>query len=310
MQRGSAPPDRGVCLSMHQPWASLLVYGLKRIEGRGWPSDHRGRLWIASTVQQPSPQDIEELEAFYRTLHTADAGAAPGIAAEVQLPPAYPTGVLLGCVEVADVATAEQVEGWHGLPGGLKAEVGSPYCFLCEQPQRLVVPHAVRGQHKIWPLDKQLHKNAQLGLKPAPNGRDFRWSSFGAPPPPGGLPASQNKTKFMEAQRRQSQTAEQGGGKAARTAGSSSPRAASAAAAAAGVPRAVALQQAQQAAAAAGQQQEQDPAKRLRAVQKKLRQIAAIEEKAAAGQALQAEELAKLGQKAVLEAEAAALAAA
>ncbi len=37
----------------------------------------------------------------------------------------------------------------------------------------------------------QLHKNAQLGLKPAPNGRDFRWSSFGAPPPPGGLPPSQ-----------------------------------------------------------------------------------------------------------------------
>lgn len=43
MQRGTAAPDRGVCLSMHQPWASLLVYGLKRIEGRGWPSDHRGR---------------------------------------------------------------------------------------------------------------------------------------------------------------------------------------------------------------------------------------------------------------------------
>ena len=193
MQRGNAAPDRGVCLSMHQPWASLLVYGLKRIEGRGWPSDHRGRwavgsglealrsarqvqlpaalsaaaclpfmaplltldtlpnaalpcrrLWIASTVQPPSPQDIEvsgccaglgwwavrsarepeqrhleashskwssciqhvqELEAFYRTVHAADAGAAPGISAEVQLPPAYPTGVLLGCVEVVDIVT-------------------------------------------------------------------------------------------------------------------------------------------------------------------------------------------------------------
>ncbi|KAJ0769957.1 putative ASCH domain, PUA-like superfamily, activating signal cointegrator 1 [Helianthus annuus] len=26
------------CLTMHQPWASLLVYGIKRIEGRSWPS--------------------------------------------------------------------------------------------------------------------------------------------------------------------------------------------------------------------------------------------------------------------------------
>lgn len=42
-----------------QPWAGLLVYGLKRVEGRGWPTSHRGRLWIHSTAQQPSQQDIE-----------------------------------------------------------------------------------------------------------------------------------------------------------------------------------------------------------------------------------------------------------
>ncbi len=48
------------------------------------------------------------------------------------------------------------MESWDGLPAGLKTEVGSPHCFLCEQPQRLVVPHGVRGQHKIWPLDKQV----------------------------------------------------------------------------------------------------------------------------------------------------------
>jgi len=51
----------------------------------------------------------------------------------------------------------------------------------------------------------------------------------------------------------------------------------------------VALQHAQQAqqqaAAAADAQAAQDPAKRLRAVQKKLRQIGAIAQKAAAGQA-------------------------
>lgn len=30
-------------LSMHQPWASLLVHGIKRIEGRTWTTKHRGR---------------------------------------------------------------------------------------------------------------------------------------------------------------------------------------------------------------------------------------------------------------------------
>ncbi|KAG5588159.1 hypothetical protein H5410_048593 [Solanum commersonii] len=29
---------RNPCLTMHQPWASLLVYGIKRIEGRSWPA--------------------------------------------------------------------------------------------------------------------------------------------------------------------------------------------------------------------------------------------------------------------------------
>lgn len=40
--------DGGFCMSMHQPWASLLVYGIKQHEGRVWSSAHRGRLWIAA----------------------------------------------------------------------------------------------------------------------------------------------------------------------------------------------------------------------------------------------------------------------
>lgn len=60
--------DQGMCLSMHQPWASLLVAGIKRVEGRSWYSAHRGRLWIAAAAKRPSPQEISELEASYRVL--------------------------------------------------------------------------------------------------------------------------------------------------------------------------------------------------------------------------------------------------
>lgn len=53
---------------------------------------------------------MQELEAFYRSVHAADAeGAAPGISADLQFPPAYPAGVLLGSVEVVDVVS---VSGW------------------------------------------------------------------------------------------------------------------------------------------------------------------------------------------------------
>jgi len=50
--------DNGMCLSMHQPWASLLVMGFKRFEGREWTTKYRGPLWIQATSQKPSEEDI------------------------------------------------------------------------------------------------------------------------------------------------------------------------------------------------------------------------------------------------------------
>ena len=35
-------PESTWCLTLRQPWASLLVWGVKRIEGRNWSTRHRG----------------------------------------------------------------------------------------------------------------------------------------------------------------------------------------------------------------------------------------------------------------------------
>lgn len=168
----------------------------------------------------------------------------------------------------------------------------------------------------------QIHKAAQLGLKPAPNSRGLDWAAFGAPPAAGEhLPPSQNRTKYRDVQEQMDATrgSRQGAGQHGRAAvaggqtvdtpsgcgvaqaeSCQSPHTAAASAAGphavTGLPRSVALQQ---------QQQQHDPQKRLRAVQKKLRQIAALEEKRCSGAVqLLPEELAKLEQKAALEAEA------
>lgn len=37
-----------------------------RHEGRVWYSEHRGRLWIASTAKEPRHEEIQELENFYK----------------------------------------------------------------------------------------------------------------------------------------------------------------------------------------------------------------------------------------------------
>lgn len=55
------------CMSMHQPWASLLIAGIKKHEGRSWYTSHRGRLWIAATAKPVDPDEVKTMERFYRT---------------------------------------------------------------------------------------------------------------------------------------------------------------------------------------------------------------------------------------------------
>ncbi|NXN11429.1 TRIP4 protein, partial [Indicator maculatus] len=128
--------DEGWCLSMHQPWASLLVRGTKRVEGRTWYTSHRGRLWIAATAKRPSPQEISELEATYRMLLQKD----------VEFPNDYPSGCLLGCVDVADCLSQEQFKEQHPE---LSQESDSPFVFICTNPQEMVVKFPIKGKHKI-----------------------------------------------------------------------------------------------------------------------------------------------------------------
>lgn len=58
--------DMRNCMSMHQPWASLLVAGIKKHEGRPWYTAHRGRLWIASTAKPVDPEAVQQMEQFYK----------------------------------------------------------------------------------------------------------------------------------------------------------------------------------------------------------------------------------------------------
>jgi hypothetical protein len=61
--------DKGMCLSMHQPWASLVVMGFKRFEGREWTAKYRGPLWIHATSQVPESDLIEAIEGSYEEFY-------------------------------------------------------------------------------------------------------------------------------------------------------------------------------------------------------------------------------------------------
>ncbi|XP_023187655.1 activating signal cointegrator 1 isoform X1 [Xiphophorus maculatus] len=146
--------DGGWCLSMHQPWASLLVKGIKRVEGRTWYTPHRGRLWIAAAAKKPTAQEIAEVEQMYRHIYKK----------EPNFPKDYPTGCLLGCVNVTECLSQEQFR--QQCPGTCE-ESASPFVFICNNPQELLVKFPMKGKHKIWKLESHYHQGAKKGLVPS-----------------------------------------------------------------------------------------------------------------------------------------------
>ena len=150
-------------LTLHQPLASLMVYGLKRVEGRVWNSAFRGPLWIHAASKEPTSEEIAEGEAFYRAVFAEDGVGA------VQFPKMYPTSAVLGLVDVVNVTTAHEFLSWSSLSAGARLEGranGADYFFLCEKAQRLVLPFAHTGQHKLWSLDGAVAKRAMAALQP------------------------------------------------------------------------------------------------------------------------------------------------
>ncbi|KAL0920485.1 hypothetical protein M5K25_009625 [Dendrobium thyrsiflorum] len=80
---------RNPCLTMHQPWASLLIHGIKRIEGRSWPAPLTGRLWIHAASKVPEPDTIKAMEKFYREIYAVDG------VTDIKFPEHYPVSRLL-----------------------------------------------------------------------------------------------------------------------------------------------------------------------------------------------------------------------
>lgn len=142
--------DMRRCISMHQPYASLLVYGVKKHEGRNWYTSHRGRLWIASTVKVPTKEEIAEVENFYKEHYKGK---------RLKFPPQYQTSCLLGCVHVDDVLSQEVYR--QKFPDG---ESDSPFVFICKSPKVLPVVFPHSGSHKIYDLDPKIHQAASRAL--------------------------------------------------------------------------------------------------------------------------------------------------
>ncbi|KAI3951238.1 hypothetical protein MKW92_050430 [Papaver armeniacum] len=212
---------RNPCLTMHQPWASLLVYGIKRIEGRSWPSPIRGRLWIHAAGKVPDQETIKAMEDFYREIYKVNGD-------DVDFLLVWHLIQYSGSIDVVGCLRRNEVECWQEVPEGVRLEAQTDFCWLCENPQRLLIPFEMRGFQGVYNLERRIYDAAVRGLTPVksplpvkfplPDSRD----SFSLKP--GSLVSSFSSLKVSEVKKPETLTAAIAGARAAATQYSKQPQ--------------------------------------------------------------------------------------
>jgi len=159
------------CLSLWQPWATLLVGGAKRVETRGWPIRHRGPLLIHAAKKWDS--DLRMMchtEPFASALEAIGLGEGPDCG--------LPFGAVVGRVDVVECFGTRDVSVGRvagSLPHVMDGEsprvrvlcVGpterafgdygpARFAFLCRNPVRFATPIPCRGMQGIFDVPDEL----------------------------------------------------------------------------------------------------------------------------------------------------------
>lgn len=132
------------CLSLTQPWASLVSLGLKTFETRGWTTDYRGPLLIHASARFPSACiALCYEEPFYSALQEA------GIKSLSELP----LGAIIAATSIEGLWSTKTALEHQGLISGREFSFGDygprRYAFqLGPVSKTRVVPCA--GALSLW----------------------------------------------------------------------------------------------------------------------------------------------------------------
>jgi len=111
-------------LSVKQPFAWLIVAGLKDIENRSWSTNYRGSVLIHATAK-PDREMMEDLEPF-----CDDAGIPV---------PEIVNGAIIGQVDIVDCVNRSDSEWFEG-----------PFGWVLENPVEFTEPIPAKGALGLW----------------------------------------------------------------------------------------------------------------------------------------------------------------
>jgi hypothetical protein len=129
-------------LSVTQPWASLIVLGVKRLETRPWRTVYRGPLLIHAARAFPAAaRALCRREPFRSLLHAAGLDAA-----------ALPLGAVVGGVELLDCVRVEDLPEPEPDEAALGDFRPGRWVWRLADPRRLG-PFPARGRLGLFDLD-------------------------------------------------------------------------------------------------------------------------------------------------------------
>jgi activating signal cointegrator 1 len=159
-------------LTLHQPWASLVAWGAKRIETRSWPTTYRGPLAIHAAQEFPRyarkwlealcEEGNEELLKPFRRGRVGDLWAD-------EIIEALPFGALLCTCRLTDCLPTEKMHRANIAPSRFSDPWGGYYiseqeyrfgdyrperfAFLLADIEELPQPIPARGYQRLWETD-------------------------------------------------------------------------------------------------------------------------------------------------------------
>jgi activating signal cointegrator 1 len=142
-------------LSLHQPWATLVCIGAKRLETRSWKTSYRGTIAIhASKTRPPTGLHLATKEPFKSAL------AKAGIFEPGQLL----FGQVIGMATVIECHIAEHLDAASGLINETEWAFGDfrsgRWAWQLSNPVLFKKPFIYKGRVGIFDIEDDLIKEA------------------------------------------------------------------------------------------------------------------------------------------------------
>lgn len=136
------------CITIHQPWASLVVGGHKKHETRTWKTAHRGRILIHSGKRFiDAARSLASVTPFYQLLQ------------EMEIKNSYdlPLGAIIGEVEILDCKDTEEIrDTTEELERTLGDFRNGRWAWILGSPKRYSNPIPYTGKQGLFEVPDEV----------------------------------------------------------------------------------------------------------------------------------------------------------